>query len=135
MFKYGWKTLSANKKRPLFYFHVIGAFTSPLSDNLNMKKPYSYLRILSPVEIIWWIYLDMKYLEMKCHVKQSSIKWVLFHMSLRNWKSRKILISKRTIFKKIAIMHGKKGNLQKIMVVFVISPLKQQINVSFCQNL
>ena len=36
----------------------------------------------------------------------------------------KILISKRIISKKIAIMHGK-GEFSKIKVAFVISPLKQ----------
>ena len=38
-------------------------------------------------------------------------------------KLEKVLISKGTIFKKIAIMHGKR-EFAKINLVFVISPLK-----------
>ena len=48
-------------------------------------------------------------------------------------KIKKILISKRVIFKKIGIMH-EKGNLEKLRVAFVISSLKQQIYVMFCHN-
>ena len=52
---------------------------------------------------------------MKFHVRQSAIKWLelLYQMSQKNLKTlEKILISKKILFKKIAIMHGK-GELSK----------------------
>ena len=48
-------------------------------------------------------------------------------------KLEKILISKRMIFKKIAIINGK-GEFAKIKRN-IISPLKQQIHTIFCQDL
>ena len=49
-------------------------------------------------------------------------------------KLEKILISKRIIFKKIAIMHGK-GEFAKIKGSICNIPLKQQIFAVFCQDL
>ena len=49
-------------------------------------------------------------------------------------KLDEILISKRITFQKKQ-KYMEKWNLQKLRVVFVISPLKQQIYATFCQDL
>ena len=73
--------------------------------------------------------------EKPCQAVFNKISWDPTPDELKYFKKlEKIVVSKRIIFQKIAIMHGK-GEFAKIKSSFVISPLKQQIHAIFCQDL